>query len=125
MSGDRGGSTYNGRSRDVLGKENALSLNDEEVHKLVDVANNGIKGLLGNSVVPARANLGSETAVQQGLANNLSSKGDAQHHPGKLEAPSDDIQISHGEDEGSDGAIGDGGSTWKVLISKTSSRSYR
>ena len=50
--------TYSSRDTDVLGEQDALRLDDEEVDELVDIADHGVEGLLGNGVVLARAKLG-------------------------------------------------------------------
>ncbi len=102
--------THGSRGRDVLSEHYALSLDDEEVGKLVDVANHGIEGLAGHRVVFARAELASQAAVHDSPAGNLGSDGDAEHHPRELEAPSQHIQVPNREDEGNDGGIGNGGS---------------
>lgn len=91
---------------DVLSEDDALGLNDEEVDQLVDIANNGIESLTGNSVVAAGTELASKTSVHDGLAGNLSGNSDAKDHPGKLEAPSQQIQVSNRKDEGDGGGVG-------------------
>lgn len=109
--------TYRDGSPDVLGEQDALRLDDREVDKLVDIANSGIKSLAGDGVVFAGAELARDTGVHDGLTGNLGGDGDAQNHPGKLEAPSEDIEIPNCEDEADDGSIGDGGSTWEPPVS--------
>ena len=116
--------TYSDRSPDVLGKEDALRLDDEEVDELVDIAEERIQCLPGNSVVLSGAELGGEARVQQGLTRDLGGHSDTQDHPGELEAPSEHVQVPNQEDGADDGNIGDGGSSCD-FISKLLSRNPR
>ena len=109
--------TYSDRSPDVLGKEDALRLDDEEVDELVDVAKERIQCLPGNGIVLSGAELGGEARVQQGLTRDLGGHSDTQDHPGELEAPSEHVQVPNQEDGADDGNIGDGGSSYD-LVSK-------
>ncbi|KAI6769398.1 hypothetical protein HG531_010502 [Fusarium graminearum] len=72
-------------------EDNSLSLNDEKVDELMNVANNGVQSLTGNCVVSSRANLSSQTIVENNLAKNLSENGHTKDHPGCLQTPSEDI----------------------------------
>lgn len=65
-------STYSTRNEQVLGKDDLLSLNDEEVDELMDISNQRVESLLGNGVVLLWANLGSETGGEESLSNSLS-----------------------------------------------------
>ena len=71
-----------------------MRLNDEEVDEFMNIADDSIEGLLGNGVIFARAELGSQAIVQDSLTGDLGENGDAQDHPGKLEGVADDIEIS-------------------------------
>ena len=105
------GQTHRNRRRDVLNKHYPLSLDDEEVDQLVDVANNNVQRLPGNRVVLARAELRGQSRVDGHLTGHLCGDGDAEHHPRELEAPSEDIKVADGEDEGNDERVGDGRGT--------------
>jgi len=63
---------YSSRDKDVLGEDNALSLNDKEVDELVKIANQSIKGLLGKCVVLSWAELRGQTSTQNSLSDGLS-----------------------------------------------------
>ena len=106
---------YGNRSPDVLGEQNALSLNDNEVDQLVDVTDRGFEGLAGDGVVFAWTELARESGVHDGLTGDLGCDSDAKNHPGELEAPSDDIEVPNREDEAHDGGIRDGRSTCSLL----------
>jgi hypothetical protein len=82
----------------------------------VDIANNGIESLTGNSVVAAGTELASKTSVHDGLAGNLSGNSDAKDHPGKLEAPSQQIQVSNRKDKGDGGGVGNSRGTWAGML---------
>lgn len=77
----------------------------------MNVTNDSIERFLGHGVVLARSELGSEAVVHEGFAGNLSGNGDAKHHPGELEAPSEDVEVPNREDERYDGSIGNARST--------------
>lgn len=99
---------YRSGNRDVLGENNALGLNDEEVDQLVDVANENIESLPGDGVISSGTELAGDARVHNHLAGDLGGDGDAQDHPRKLEAPSQHIEVSNREDEGDDGEVGNG-----------------
>lgn len=105
--------THTSRGPDVLGKQNALSLNDEEVDELVDVANNGVQGFLGNSVVAAGTELGDKAAVEEDLSGRFGGNGGEQGQPSDLEGPAEQIEVPNREDERHRGRIGDGRGTWR------------
>lgn len=107
----KGSKTYGSRSIDILGKDDTLSLNDEEVDELVDISDHSVKSLSWDSVVLAGADLGSQAVVQEGLSGDLSGDGDAQNHPGKLESPAEDIEVPNREDDSGNSGIGNGRST--------------
>lgn len=100
--------SYRSGSRDVLGENDALGLNDEEVNELVDIANQNIEGLAGDGVVAAGPELAGDACVHNQLACNLGGDRDAEDHPRKLETPSQHIEVSNREDEGDDGEVGNG-----------------
>lgn len=51
--------TYSTRGENVLGKENALGLNNEEVEELVDVSDEAVERFARHGVVSAGTDLGS------------------------------------------------------------------
>lgn len=99
--------TYSGRSIDILGEEDALGLDDEEVDKLVHVANELVEGFPRNRVVLAGAELGREAVAQEDLPGDLGGDGDAEGQIGELESPAQNIEVPKQEDERDEGAIGD------------------
>lgn len=106
-----GGKTHHRRGEDVLGEEDTLGLNDEEVEKLVDVANQGIQRLARYGEVLAGTQLRRQSLAHDGLANNLGENRHAEGHPGQLERVADHIKVSSQENDGNDAGVGDGRST--------------
>lgn len=113
----RPGYTYSQGSPDVLGEDDALRLDDEEVNQFVNVADEDVEGLARNGVVTTGPELTGDASVHNSLPGGLGSDGDAQDHPGELEAPSDHIQVPNREDEGDDRGIGDGGGACRGFVS--------
>jgi len=109
--GDEGADESSSRNTNVLSEDDALSLNDEKVDELVDVSYGGIERLSGDDEVTSGAELGSEAVAEDELAGKLCKDGGAKHHPGKLQAVSQNIEVAGSEDEGNDGAVGDSRST--------------
>lgn len=107
--------TYGCGSPDVFGEDNALGLNYEEVNQLVNIADDAIESLAGNSVVAARTKLARESRTNNGLAGNLSSDSDTKDNPRKLEGVSQKIQVSDGKNQGDGRGIGNRGGTCAVL----------
>lgn len=102
--------TYSNRNPDVLGKQNALGLDDEKVDDVGNIAHEGFQSLLGNGIVLARAELGCETIVENKLSSNLSGNSDAKSHPGELQTVTNKIEIPKRENERDRGSIGNAGS---------------
>lgn len=102
--------SYRGGGGDVLGKQDTLGLDDDEVDELVDITKNGVKSLAGDGVVAAGTELAGKASVHDRLASDLSGDGDAEDHPREPEAPSQHIQVPNREDGGDDGEVGDRGS---------------
>lgn len=94
--------SYTDGGGDILNEEDALGLDDEEVDELMEVASHCVKGLARNRVVSARAELGGQAVAQDKLAGKLGSDGSGQSHPGELEAPSNDVEVSCGDNDGDD-----------------------
>lgn len=103
--GEESSNTGGGRGEDILSKKNALSLNDEEVEKLVDVSDQAVEGFARNGVVSAGAELGSEAVVKDKLSGSFSGDGNGQSHPRELESPANNIEIASGDDGGDDGSV--------------------
>lgn len=60
--------TYSTSDNDVLGEDNTLSLNDEEVDELLNIIERRLHCLLGDLVVLAWADRGCEAGTQADLA---------------------------------------------------------
>lgn len=101
--------TYSTRNKDILREDDLLSLNDEEVDELVDISDKRVEGLLGNGIVFLWADLGGEASREEGLSSNLSQHSDTQNHICKLEAVSENIEVSGGEDEEDGCEVGNAG----------------
>lgn len=56
---------------DVLGKQDTLELNQEEVHQLLKVLEHGFNGLLGDGVVAARAESTGDSTLENNMTSNL------------------------------------------------------
>lgn len=56
---------------DILGEQNALELNQEEVSELLDVLQHGLHSFLGNSVVSAGTERTGDALLQNELAGKL------------------------------------------------------
>lgn len=102
---------YSSGNGDVLGENDALSLNNDKVDQFVDITNEDIEGLAGNGVVSTGTELAGDTCVHNQLAGNLGGNCDAEDHPRKLETISQHIEVSNREDEGDNGKVGNGGGT--------------
>lgn len=59
----------------ILGEQNALELNQEEVQQLGKVLQDSLMGLLGNGVVAARAERASNALLEDDLTGNLNGSG--------------------------------------------------
>lgn len=108
--------TNDRRGEDILGEENTLGLDDEEVDEFVNVANQSIEGLARHSVVLAGTQLRRQSLAQDGLASNLGKNRHAKRHPGQLEGVADHIKVSGQEDDGNDAGVGDGRSTCDARV---------
>lgn len=101
--------SYSDGGKDVLCEDDALRLNNEEVNKLMNITSERIKSLLGNSVVLLWANLGSQALTEESLSSNFGSNSYPKCHPCKLEAISEDVEVSGSEDEEDGGEEGNAG----------------
>jgi len=97
--------TNRNRGGDILREQDPLSLNDEKVDELVDIANHGIERLLRDRVVPPRAKLSRKTIVHESLSSDLRGDCDGKDHPCKLEGPPEDIEVPNREDQRHDGRV--------------------
>jgi hypothetical protein len=108
---ERVGTTYKSRSAHVLGKENPLGLDHEEVDELVHVPDHGIEGFPRHHVVLSRSNLRREAIAKDHLARHLSRDGGAKHHPRQLEEPPEYIEVPNREDKRDDDSVRNGRGT--------------
>lgn len=72
---------YSSGNTNVLGKENALSLNDKEVGELVNITDHAVDGVAGDGVVSARAKLRGKAVTEHKLAGGLGGDGNSEGHP--------------------------------------------
>lgn len=117
---------------DILGEQNALELDQEEVQQLGKVLQDSLVGLLGNGVVAARAEGAGNALLENNLTSDLNESGHckqkrisrhssgtrgsrdqltSQRHVQELEGPAEKGQITGGENEADDGSIGNRGRT--------------
>lgn len=115
---------------DILSKQDALELNQEEVHELLKILEDSLNGLLGDSVVTARAESTGDSPLEDNMASNLDGGGHytqllanhsvdrrsrdqltSQRHVQELEGPAEERQITGGEDETDHAGVGNGGRT--------------
>lgn len=115
---------------DILSEQDALELDQEEVHKLLKVLEESLNGLLGDSVVAARAESTGDSSLEDDMASNLDGGGHctqlltnhsvdrrsrdqltSQRHVQELEGPAEERQITGGEDETDHAGVGNGGRT--------------
>lgn len=113
---------------DILGEQNALELNQEEVSELFNVLQRGLRSFLGNSVVPARTERTGDALLQNELADKLDGGGHytesliahpfgkwsrdqltSQRHVQELEGPAEERQVAGGKDEADNTGVGHGG----------------
>lgn len=109
--GEESGEGNEAGNVDVLSEEDALSLDDEEVDELVNIANSAVKSLLGNSIILARAQLSGEALVENGPAGNFGGNGGTKDHPGELETQAEHIKVPNKEDASNDAQVSNGGGT--------------
>lgn len=114
----------------ILGEENALELDQEEVQELGDVLKNSLMGLLGDGVVAAGAERASNALLEDNMAGNLNTGGHcqtksvghsgnhgsrdqltSQRHVQKLEGPAKEREIASSEDKADNTGVGNGGRT--------------
>lgn len=90
----------------ILGEQNTLSLDDEEVDKLVYIANGAIQGLTGYSVILARSKLRCKSVAKKIFSGDFGEHGNTEGHPCELEEVPDDVKVSNGEDQGNNTSVG-------------------
>lgn len=79
----------------------------------MNVSEHRVERFARDRVVFAGSQLGSQTLVQDGLSGNLGKDGNAQSHPGQLEAVSQEIEVSSHEDDRDDTGVGDSRGTYR------------
>lgn len=94
--------TYSNCDVDVLGEDDALRLNHEEVDELLNIVCQALERSLGDGEVLARPELGSESLANSQLSRSLRSSGDSKCHPRSLEDVPDQVQVSGSEDKDHD-----------------------
>ena len=60
---------------DILSEQDALELDQEKVHKLLDVLEDTLNNLLGDSVVTAGAESTGDSSLEDEMASNLDGSG--------------------------------------------------
>ena len=103
--------SYKNGGPDVLGEENALELNDEEVDEFLDVASYAVESLTGNGVVLPGTHAGCEALAEDELTGKLRGSGDTEDGEGCLQDIALDGDVAGEEDAGDDGGEGNGGGT--------------
>lgn len=68
---------------DILGEQNALELDQEEVQQLGKVLQDNLLGLLGNSVVAARAEGAGNALLEDDLTGDLNESGHCRKKKGQ------------------------------------------
>lgn len=101
--------TYQDGGVDILGKNDALELDDKEVDELLDVSQHCLEGLAREGVVSLRSHLASKALSEDELADNLRCCRASQQDVKTLQCESRDWQVACGEDEGDEGDIADSG----------------
>lgn len=122
--------TYTDGVGDILGEQDALELDQEEVRELREVFKNGLVCLLGDGVVAAGTERASDTLLENDMADNLNRGGHcetksvahsgnyrsrdqltSQRHVQKLEGPAEERQVASGENKADNAGVGNGGRT--------------
>lgn len=112
------GRTYGNRGEDVLSKDDTLRLNDKEVDELMDIADESVECLLGESVVLSRTNLRGKSGAKGTPASNLGDSSHTERHPRSLEGVTQDVKVASGEDEDDGCDVGDARRTWVLPAQK-------
>lgn len=107
--GDQRGEECSNGNVNVLGEDDALRFDDEEVDKLLDIVQQTLKGCLGNGEVLTRPELGGKTLSKSKLSSDFCRSSGTKHDPSQLEDVADDVQVTGGEDEENSGGEGDTG----------------
>lgn len=104
--------TYCNRDVDVLGEENPLRFDDEEVDQLLHVVKESLEGGLGDGHVLPWADLGCEALAlaHSSLSDNFCRGGHTQGHVDNLEDVAEDVQVPRSKDEEDGCCEGDGSS---------------
>lgn len=106
--GEEGGEEGRAGCEDVLGEEEALRLDDEEVDQLVQVAGHRIQRRLGQGVVLPRPNLRRESRIEQRAPRHLGRDSNTKRHPRQLESIAQQIEVARCEDEDHSRGVGEG-----------------
>lgn len=103
--------TYGNGGPDVLGEEDALELDNEEVDKLLNIASDALKSLAGNCVVLPRAHLGGKTLAEDKVAKELGGRSHTENGEDSLQDIALDGNEAGEEDASDNGGKGNGGGT--------------
>lgn len=107
--GDQGSKECSDGNVNVLSKDNALGLDNEEVDELLNIVKQTLERRLRDSKVLAGPELGSETLSDCQLASDLCRGSGTEQDPSQLEDVADDVQVTGGEDEEDGGGEGNTG----------------
>lgn len=101
-------STHSNSGPDILGEEDALELDDEEVDQLLKVTSNGLESLARDGVVFPGAHAGGKALAEHKLTDNLSGSGDTEDGECGLEDIALDGDVAGEKNAGDNGGEGDG-----------------
>lgn len=107
---DQGSEERSNGNVDILGEDNALGLDDEEVDELLNIVEQALKRGLGDGEVLSGPELRSKALSKNKLSGNFCRSGGTENNPGQLEDVADNVQVTGGEDEDDGGGEGDTGS---------------
>lgn len=132
------GKTYTNGVNDVLGEQDALELDKEEIHQLRHILKHGFGSFLWDGVVAAGAEGARDSLLEDNLAYNLDGGGHcnnwsmadplchrsrdqltSKRHVQKLEGPAKERQITSRKDESDDAGIRNGGRTGLFPLHKS------
>lgn len=102
--------TYGNSVQNILGEQDALELNDEEIDELFNIVESSLEGFLWDGVVSARAEIAGKTLREDELPCKLRGSSDTEYNVEGFHGPAKDGEIAAGEDEEDGRGKGDGGS---------------
>lgn len=87
-------STYANSDVDVLGEDNTLRLDDEEVDELLEIIRHALERGLWNGEVLSWPKLGGEATSNGQLPRDLGSSSSTKNHVRSLEHVADQVQVA-------------------------------